>query len=132
LIYLIQGVWFQQISKMGIAQGGRFGTVAVLRTVLCSSMYGGGFGPSLDDPEKLDGYMIDRAGEAELTDIQMDDDTLIFTKRYLHRDDLIGYSFKKQPDGTWEGGYLGCKEVGEGTSRCIITEVPDDFLVRRG
>ena len=94
-------------------------------------MYAGGFGPSLDNPEKLDGYMIDRAGEAELMDIQMDNEALIFTKRYLHREDLIGYSFKKQPNGTWEGGYLGNKDVGEGASRCIITAAPDDFFLRR-
>lgn len=132
MIYLMQGVWFQELSGLDIGFD-HSGAIAVLRTQLCSSMFMGGFGPnSDDDPDELLGSTTDRAGEAELTHIRLSDTSLSFLKRYVHRSDVIMYDYKKQPDGTWEGTYVGAKQVGMGRSRCILTPVSDDFLVRQG
>jgi hypothetical protein len=71
--------------------------------------------------------MTDPAGESELSDIRMTETELLFTKKYLHREDSIEYTFWKQPDGTWKGVYAG-SACGTGKSRCILTQVSDDFL----
>jgi hypothetical protein len=95
-------------------------------------MFMGVFGPNNDEhPDELVGSTTDRLGEAELTKIVLSEISLSFLKRYIHRKDAIMYDFKKQPDGIWEGTYVGTEKVGMGRSRCIITPVPEDFLVRR-
>ena len=131
MIYLIQGFWFQKLSELDIGFD-HSGAIPVLRTALCSCMFMGGFGPSSDkDSDDLVGNTTDRAGEAELTHVKLSETELSFLKRYVHREDVIMYNFKKQPDGTWEGHYVGTLEIGMGKSRCVITPVPDDFLRRR-
>jgi hypothetical protein len=71
--------------------------------------------------------MTDPAGQSELTDIKLTDAEFLFTKKYAHREDFIEYTFSKQPDGTWQGVYSG-SACGVGQSRCIVTQVTDDFL----
>jgi hypothetical protein len=92
-------------------------------------MYMGAFAPFPGVPVKLTGTMVDHAGESDIVDIQLTEDTLSFSKLYLGREDCIDYTFKKQLDGTWEGEYVG-DAVGRGKSRCVLTPVPDDFLWR--
>jgi hypothetical protein len=92
-------------------------------------MFAGDFEPYLPVPGYFVGSMTDHAGQAELVAVKLTEDTLSFSKLYLHREDCIDYTFKKQPDGTWEGEYVG-DAVGRGKSRCVLTPVPDDFLTR--
>jgi hypothetical protein len=94
---------------------------------MCRFMYAGGFGPSRNDPDILAGNMTDQAGESELSDIRLTEAELSFTKKYRYRDDLIEYTFRKQPDGTWKGIYSG-PACGVGQSRCVLAQVADEFL----
>jgi hypothetical protein len=75
-------------------------------------------------------FLTDAAGKATLAGIELTEDTLSFTKQYDGREDTIHYRFRKQADGTWKGGYSGTA-TSEGEARCIVTQVPDDFLINQ-
>jgi hypothetical protein len=93
-------------------------------------VFHGVIGKPLDDPDgPLAGETHDRFGKAVLTNINILKDSLSFTKTYERRDDDIFYVFRKLPNGTWEGGYQGNSDVGGGFARCVLVEVPDDFLI---
>jgi hypothetical protein len=126
LIHLITGIWFQVRSGLSIAFD-RTGAVPVWQTAMCHFMFTGGFGPSHNDRNILTGNMTDPAGESELSDIKLTETELSFTKKYVHREDFIEYTFRKQPDGTWKGTYSG-SACGTGQSHCVLAQVGDDFL----
>jgi hypothetical protein len=126
LIHLIQGVWFQKREGLGLAFDGT-GAVPVWQAAMCRFMFAGGFGPADGNPRVLAGNMTDPAGESELADIRLTGTTLSFVKKYIHRRDLIQYTFRKGKNGTWDGEYSG-SACGTGKSRCVLTQIPDEFL----
>jgi hypothetical protein len=128
-LYLIQGVFFQERSGLGLGYvpGGE-GYVAVIERGLCQYLYAGEIhrdpGLALGG---LAGTMRDQFGESALSRIWISETRLHFQKKYCHREDVIEYSFSKRADGLWEGVYSG-KVVGQGTTRCILNRTPEDFL----
>ena len=130
MIYLIQGIWFQELSRAGIAiDGGDL--IAVMRTALVSAMYMGVLMPHKDNTEELIGSTVDQAGHAAINEGILSDTAFSFWKQYTHRRDRILYRFQKQPDGIWSGQYFGQGEVGRGYSRCVLTPVSKEFFVAK-
>ena len=127
MIYLIQGLFLFEKQKLGI--GYDKGNARVLfHEVMQHSMFAGVIRPDQEDSEALVGTLTDHYGNSLLMAIQIKGNTLLFTKIYGHRADHIHYQFKKDADGTWSGTFHG-KTVGTGQARCILTPVPESFLL---
>jgi hypothetical protein len=125
-MFLIQGVFFQNQEGLGVRMKPVDGAVCVIEKVLLYSMYAGIISSNPDFPPQLVGGMFDYFGESVLSEIEVNDIQVRFKKQYTRRSDTILYTFKKRDRNTWAGKYRG-KMVGEGLSRCVITEVDDSF-----
>ena len=137
MLYLIQGCFFQKRKVMAIGyQPGGMGEVAMLDEETMRSLYFGVIYPAVpgdDMSDELAGQLNDVYGQSVLSDIKIEPGIIEFSKRYVHRSDLVHYKFELKapnPDGTgtyWAGHYSG-ERTGRGVSNCIITDVPDDFF----
>ncbi|MFA5358529.1 MAG: hypothetical protein WC310_01750 [Patescibacteria group bacterium] len=127
-VYLIQGFFFQDQERLGLAMSSEAkGAVAVVNSGLCRFMYAGVIYPAENETaNEYVGQMFDHFGDAALSDIKLSADQLEFVKKYNHRNDLIDYIFLKR-NGIWVGSYSG-SVVGQGSAKCVITEVPQDFF----
>lgn len=105
--YFVQGVFNQGIDQ---------------------TIYAGIFGilPS-EEALGFQGSMMDEYGRSLLSEIEVTETSFQFTKQYRDRSDLIQYTFSKGEDGFWYGQYKG-KAVGRNVSRCVLTQVPEDFF----
>ena len=126
MIFLIQGVFFQNQEWLGTRMVPVEGMVAVIEKGLIWDMYAGVIRPNPNFPGQLIGGMKDHYGESILSDIEVSDIQVKFTKKYNRRDDKIEYLFKVKDGNTWAGEYHG-DVVGQGLSRCIVTEMDDSF-----
>lgn len=82
------------------------------------------------DSTKMSGFMRDEFGYSDLTDVEVTENTVSFVKKYLiGRDDTIKYTLRKSKRqlNVWIGKYDGI-QTGKDKVKCIITEVPLDFL----
>ena len=123
-MFLIQGFFLQEQSVLGTGydlEGAR----AVIETALMRGMFAGAFGMS---EGVLEGRMFDCSGDSTLTQISLGHDAFTLVKRYDHHQAEISYTFYKMADGTWKGSYKG-EATGTGTAQCVLTKVPDDFLL---
>lgn len=128
MAHLIQGVFFQQNQWLDLAERPRFGTCVVINKGVCRFVYAGviwrdnakALGP-------LVGSITDHFGESELSNVSVTEQGIEFVKRYLKRRDTIRYVFSKKDGNTWAGEWSG-DAVGSGISRCVVTEVPDEFF----
>jgi hypothetical protein len=127
--YLIQGLFFQNRQWLGLGYKPADGVVAVIRNGLCQFMYAGAI---WQDPAHvmggLTGHMLDTFGNSILSDIYIDDGVIRFKKKYDSRPDTIQYVFEKKDGNSWVGEYTG-SAVGKGISRCVLTEVSDEFFL---
>ncbi|MEY4731928.1 MAG: hypothetical protein RL681_874 [Candidatus Parcubacteria bacterium] len=125
-MYLIQGVFFQKLTGLDLdySEGD---ARAVIRTSACYFMYVGAFGPDPDRGGNWHGRMNDHFGESEITNISFSERHLHFTKEYDGRSDVIHYAFAKEANGLWLGAFDGPGDMC-GESKCVIAQVPDDFL----
>jgi len=130
MLYLIQGIFAQvahDIFELAHSDGDGIMWLNENRTAGLFVFAGLLFpDPEHDDPKHLIGKMHDVFGLSRLLNIEITKTDLRFTKHYDGRPDPISYEFKRQPDGTWIGYYLGV--MGNFPSRCTLSEVPDDFL----
>lgn len=124
---LIHGFFFFNGPQLGITYD-QSGAIGVIREVVQRSMFAGVIGPERKGSKVLTGRMTDHYGGSELIDIEIEDGRILFTKVYDRRSDGISYLFKKDADGTWDGTFVG-RAVGSGQARCILTIVPEDFLL---
>lgn len=130
-MYLIQGVFFQNYTSLDISfETGE--SAAVIRTMLSFFVFNGIIGKPVDDPDSsLKGEIKDRFGEAALSEIKIDESTISFVKKYRQRTDSVEYFFRRADHDNllYEGEYNGPPEVGSGFARCVLVEVPDEFLI---
>lgn len=70
--------------------------------------------------------MLDKYGKSILRDIRIDNSEFEFTKKYLHRKDIINYKYKKK-NGFWNGHYSG-PIVGEGKTICKLVMLEKSWL----
>lgn len=123
----IQGVFFQGVFDPFIAQKPGIGTAVALRKIVEYSMYYAIVYPHDTHDDIFVGAMSDRYGYSTITELKISDTELSFTKTYDGRPPIY-YSFTKTSDNTWEGTWQGT-DCGNGTSRCIITEIDESFLL---
>lgn len=126
--FLVQGLFFQNQQYMGLAYAPIDGLIATINEDLFQFMYAGLIWT--DERHALGGLkgeMQDHFGRSRLSEIRVSDTVVSFTKKYERRDDEILYTFKIKDGNSWIGEYNG-DAVGSGTSRCIITEVPNSFF----
>ncbi len=132
-MFLVQGVFFQLCGGLGTSWNGG-DLQAVWRTQFRFFVFHGVFGRQPDEPQgELSGETCDEFGEAEISNIRLSDAELRFDKKYKTRpNEPIEYIFRKQMDWAWEGVYEGvyCDPAQNhcGNARCVLVEVPDDFL----
>ncbi len=131
MLYLIQGIFFQNQGWLSTAMRPIEGAIAVIRQGLLPFMYSGLI---WRDPDGLLGEMIgvmeDRFGESELTKIHISNSGIRFEKKYVRGESeraIFEYNFTKKDGNTWVGRYRN-PQAGVGVTRCVITEVSEDFL----
>ncbi len=85
----------------------------------------GAVGQTLDN-RIFSGYMKDPYGKSKILDFKLSHISnggtkIEFTQKYKDRPE-IHFSFKKKIGGIWHGAYKG-KDMGEGRSNCVITNI---------
>lgn len=128
--WLIQGFFFQERMFLGVKHRAESegGVGVFMQPGIMSHMWSGVIWTTEDD--KLTGELLDDFGDSVLTNIEITDDKLSFTKRYHQRGDDIQYTFAKVRKH-WVGEYSG-DAVGKGTARCILTEPSEEFFSLEG
>ena len=130
MAFWIQGLFFQNAMRLDVQHRSETegGIGAMLFETFSQYMYHGAIWQDRDSAEpRLVGSLEDHFGTSELSNIERDDRHFAFTKRYESRDDEIRYMFDERQGLTWIGRWSG-KAVGNGISRCLITEIPDEFF----
>ena len=93
MIWLIQGIFFQNQSWLDVRCVPIEGNVAVIVKGLIQTIFSGAIYPDGKDvSHTLVGQMFDHYGYAVLTDVLVSDDEVRFTKRYERRQDTILYT----------------------------------------
>ena len=88
--------------------------------------FGGYFRYDVESKKICDGQLVDLWGESEILNFGfMDDSVLEFCKKYIRRNDIINYKYKKNEKGVWEGEYFG-EATGKGITQCITSLVDKD------
>jgi hypothetical protein len=132
MAFWIQGLFFQDLDLLSIQhRAGAFGGahVAICRD-LGQFMFRGAIWsePDAKCAITLVGSMEDYFGISALSWIELDESHFTFVKQYKEREDRIRYSFNVRDRHTWVGRWSG-PSVGNGVSRCLVTEVPDKFFL---
>ena len=139
MAFLIQGLFYQ--NKMGLyvehsSRTGSLGPRIMIHENLNQYMYAGAMWLDPDARVQiLVGIVYDVFGHALLSNIEMSKEAFSFTKSYAsrplpHQDEEqppINYSFRIRDGQSWVGEYSG-RDTGTGVTRCILTEVPEDFF----
>jgi len=125
MAYLIQGIAFEKREAIGLAYDPVEENILTARiTSLSQFMYAGAI---WEEGGRLTGKMQDECGMSTLFDIHISESMVRFEKKYDDRDYPISYSMPIR-DGIAYVGRFSSQPTGSGASRCIITEVPDDFF----
>jgi hypothetical protein len=124
---MLSGIFFQHQKWLEIGMGPE-GSAVFIEEGLCQFAYAGFI---YSDRHNLlgacAGGMIDRFGPSVLSEILLLPEDISFNKQYSHSNNPpIKYSLKKQGE-FWTGTYSSPK-VGTGNTRCLINEIPKDFL----
>mgnify|MGYP003522468462 FL=1 len=129
MLFFISGIFWQQGMFPYIGHDSEIGEVVMIDQAQVEAVFTGMIGKGIIDG-RSDGFLHDVYGGSELTDFEVTETHLQFTKRYLRRSDEILYDFEKSEDGIWIGRWHG-KRVGEGNAKCILTEIPATFFTRQ-
>ncbi len=127
MLYLIQGLFFQSEEERA----------SLAKIDLRKSTYQGIIFTDPTDESQLTGKMFDFYGKAELFDISISEQVLLFTKQYGSDNGylVLRYQFKRQ-DNFYVGECIECMELRpdrgndeKRATKCVLTEVPDDFFI---
>jgi hypothetical protein len=124
-LYLLQGIIFQNGHVLGIGQMPGIGSAVTINKALIYAVFNGIVGPSVPKGNYT-GHMNDKWGESGISDFQISDTELTFSKHYKNRPP-IHYLFNKKDGHIWLGGYVGA-DCGRGDSKLIITEIEESFF----
>jgi hypothetical protein len=127
-IYLLQGLFFQDVVTYGIGQKPGIGEAVYQTKNLHHVLFSGVIAPDPQDVKgPLFGALQDQFGVSNLTEVTFSDEKLEFIKQYDRKFDEIKYSFKKKDGnlliGTWEvaSGHTGF-------AKCLVTAVDEKFF----
>ncbi len=127
--FFINGIFWQEGMFPYIGHAPIIGEVVMIGEAQVEAVFSGMIGERIIN-KISDGFLVDVYGQSELTDFEVREKNMQFTKRYFHRDDEILYDFKKSEGGVWVGRWHG-KRVGEGGTKCILTEIPETFFTQQ-
>jgi hypothetical protein len=127
-MFLIQGVFFQKRQFLTTTYLPREGLSPVLGNGVFYSMFCGSIWVDPQKPSQLVGGLMDQFGDSLLSSIEMTPDFLRFKKKYSQREYTIDYDLVPLGQGMWKGTWKSIPSVGMGPARCILTEVPNNFL----
>lgn len=133
-MWWIQGVFFQHRTRAVIRHVPIEGAAVFMEDGIERHMFAGflsnrGTTPEGDEviSNTLDGLCVDHFGPSSLSEVEVTDRAIRFTKQYAGRRDSIRYSLETRDGISWVGTWEG-EAVGSGTARLIMTEVPNNFL----
>ena len=127
-IYLIQGFSMPSHQWYNIGCDSRGYMSVFVQQGLSYFMFSGGMYPDeTSDAGYLAGQMVDQIGDSRLSKGQVLMDRAEFTKEYLRIPGEIRYELKKQEGGIWVGRHTS-EIFGEGSVRCVITEVSEEIF----
>lgn len=121
-IYLLQGLYFNEILSYGI--GIKPGIGVVREDSLPYHFFQGMV--TVQPEHTVCGYIKDKFGEADIYNFRISEKKMSFRKCYKDRS-AIYYSFDKFADGFWVGSYTGT-DVGKGKVHCLVTSVNEGFF----
>lgn len=127
--FILVGVFFQPGIALSIGHDAE-GARACVRKIVNQTLFTAVF--NFDDPERTTngvGQMTDHYGYALITNIELTQDKLTFTKQYHDRTDTIKYSFARRGD-FWVGEYAGAR-VGTGNANCIVHKTVQELFVNQ-
>jgi hypothetical protein len=102
------------------------GLISHLPSEISCAAFGGYFRYDVNTKNVCDGQLVDPWGESEMLNFGfMDDNNLKFDKKYVKRNDIIHYEYKKNEKGIWEGEYDG-EATGKGLTHCITSLVDEN------
>ncbi|MCF7843513.1 hypothetical protein K9M47_01300 [Candidatus Gracilibacteria bacterium] len=127
--FFISGIFWQIGMFPYIGHSPKIGEVVMIGEAQVEAVFSGMIGNRIID-SRSDGFLHDVYGNSELTDFEIRENNMQFTKCYLRRDDEILYDFEKSEGGVWIGRWHG-KRVGEGNAKCILTEIPETFFTQQ-
>lgn len=126
-IYLVQGVFFQQRTNLGIEIVAIKGAVPVFREEQVRDMFAGVIFWDVQTADWM-GNFEDQVGPSSLGDVDFQTDWLCFDKYYISgQGGRIHYEFNLAGGGLWVGQFSGA-EVGNGNANCVITPLPKGML----
>ena len=130
MYWLIQGIFFQNQSWLGVRCVPIEGDIVVIERGLIQTLFSGVIGPDTrSSVPTLMGEMLDPIGMSLLTDVWVSDTEVRFTKNYRKRGDIgaILYTFSHKEGSVFVGNYEGLN-VGNGIARCVLTPVEPTFF----
>ncbi len=125
-LYSLQGIIFQRGYAFGLGQKPGIGTAVKIMQTINHGMFHAIIGPSEENPKELCGQMNDCWGQSKITNFQITDEELSFTKWYERRPP-IDYVFTNKKENVWHGMYEG-EDCGMGTCKCIVNEIDELFF----
>lgn len=129
MIHLIQGFFLRISERLDISFRGKNGELTTgVKKELSRCMYSGIIYPDPNNKSQLVGRMFDQDGkESVLFNITKTPKTITFIKQYYKGGYGINYRFRRK-DNVWVGSYEG-ENIKKKKTKCVITEVPDDFFL---
>ena len=120
----INGFFWQKNRFPFIGHSTTLGAAVMLKEINIQTYFSGVVGGVVNQT-------IDHYGQAVISDLTIKGENMSFTKKYNHREDFIYYKFEKSLDQKfWVGNWSG-SAVGEGRTRCVLSEVPVMFSNER-
>ncbi|HEY5589168.1 MAG TPA: hypothetical protein VIK86_09470 [Candidatus Paceibacterota bacterium] len=124
--YLIQGINFQP-GHRNLFLGFRSDPSAKIGLEMINAMYNGIVESCDSTSELFKGELRDLWGNAKITNFEISENELKFTKTYEKRPPIINI-FTKKENGVWSGTFEG-NDCGTGKTKCTVTEIDNTFFV---
>jgi len=127
--YLIQGINFQNGYRCGsLGFKSNPNNLPRIDFQMINAMYNG-IVESCDSTSKLfNGEMRDIWGNATISNFEISENELKFTKTYEKRPPIINL-FTEKENGVWFGMFEG-NDCGTGKTKCIVTEIDNTFFMK--
>ncbi len=125
-MYSLQGIIFQQGHAFGIGHKPGIGAAVRIEKAFNYGMFHAVVGPSEENSEELCGHMNDRWGQSKITNFQISEEGVSFTKWYTNRPP-IDYVLSNKKENIWIGTWEG-EDCGTGVCKCIVNEIDESFF----
>lgn len=125
-LYFLQGIIFANGLIAGSSGEQSIGIAPKIKRAVRTGVFQAITGLE-EDPENLSGYMNDYWGNSKVTNFKISDEELSFTKNYEDNSTVMNYLYNKKDGEVWLGEYTST-DCGNGTSKCIVVPIDENFL----